>query len=123
MSQRVDEPGLGEALDPGPRQRDRLAEEEEAVVPVLLDAGEGAAVEAEDRLRQRASLIRRVSGSTAASSASSWSSVRSRRRLASQAVRFDLTDRRTRWPSAVRVRPTRRLSPATGSAFTRPASS
>src|SRR5881409_2826726 len=97
VGQRVDEPGLRETLDPGSRQRDRLPEEEEAVVAVLLDAEERAAVEAQDRLRQGVSFSsRRVSGSTAASSASSWSSSRSRSRLASQAVRLDLTERRTR---------------------------
>src|SRR5205085_3711162 len=113
-----------EALDPRPGQRDRLAEEEEAVIAVLLDAEERACVEAEQRLRQApVASSSAASGSIAASIASSCSESRPRRRSASQAVRLDLTDRRTRCPADVTCRPTRRLSPPTAWRSTSPAAS
>ena len=57
---------------------------------------------------------RRESGSTAASIAASSSGSSLPSREASQAVRRERTRRSSRWPSSVRVSPTRRLSSGLG---------
>ena len=102
------EPAHGDALHPRAGLGDDLTAEEEAVV-VVLEAGEG-----------RVSTSSSDSGSIAASTAASCSSVSPRRRVASHAVRRERTRRRTRDPSSVSVRPTRRLSSELGVRVTRP---
>src|SRR5436190_6210648 len=124
VSQREDEPGLRDALHPRADVRNDLAREEQAIVAVLPDAEEGARAGAKDRRRHDSSSASRcASGSIAASIASSSSGSSSRSRAESQAVRFDLTKRRTFWPAEVSVSPTRLWSPSTGALWTRPASS
>src|SRR6266566_5793496 len=124
VSQRENEPGLRDALHPRPDVRDDLPGEEEAIVTVFADAEKGSCTGTKDCRRQTSpSANRCASGSIAASIVSSSSGPSSRRRAASQAVRFDLTERRTFWPAPVSVRPTRRWSPSTGARWTRPASS
>src|SRR6266511_1347558 len=124
VGEREDEPGLRNALHPRAGHGDDLADEEEPVVPVPADAEEGSCAGAQDRRRHAVSASRRlVSGSIAASITSSSSGSRWRSRSASHAVRFDFTERRTRWPAGVTIRPTRRRSPATGARSISPASS
>ena len=91
-----------------------LAREEEPVVPVLAHARERAVV---DRSTRRSRTRPPRAGASAARSAASSRlellGVELLRRAASQAVRFDLTERSTRWPAARHGRPTRRRSPST----------
>ena len=83
-----------------------LTDEVQPVVPVDTEARERAAVDAQERRGH--SSISSCSGSIAASTAASSSSDSPRSRAASQAVRRDLTERRTRSPSGDTRRPIRR---------------
>ena len=76
--EREHEPRLRDPLHPRPWERDELAGEEEPVVPMLAQAREGAAVEAQELRAHagRGSSSRRASGSIASSTAVSSSGSR-----------------------------------------------
>ena len=108
-----DRPGEGDVLHPGARDRGELAEEEEPVVAMVLQArerpGRGEAQEGHSAPSSSFS-----SGSMARSTASRSLLVSVPRRWVSQAVRFWRTERSTLVPSRVIVNPTRRRSVARG---------